>query len=141
MRLGEKVRVLREARGLGQAELAERVGIHQVTLSQWERGTRPFDGDYLEAVAEALEVEPGLFHSVSPWSKLEEAKRHYDAVIAEVQAILKETADNTSAATADNTGSGASERGLNRPAARNTNMLSELFPAPRIRSPRVPVKL
>lgn len=103
MRLGEKVRVLREARGLGQSELAERVGIHQVTLSQWERGTRPFDGDYLEAVAAALDVEPGLFHSASPWERLEEAQRQYDAVIAEVQTIFKETANNTPVPRPDNT--------------------------------------
>lgn len=36
----ERVRVLRERMGLTQAELAERVGTRQQTISEWETGAR-----------------------------------------------------------------------------------------------------
>ncbi len=35
--IGSEVRRLREALGLTQAELAEELGVHPITISRWER--------------------------------------------------------------------------------------------------------
>ena len=40
-RLSERLRQLRLARGLSQAELAKKLGTWQVTISRWETGTTP----------------------------------------------------------------------------------------------------
>lgn len=39
-RLGERLKEAREAAGLTQAEAAQRAGVHEVSLSRWERGVR-----------------------------------------------------------------------------------------------------
>jgi len=38
--IGKRVKELREARGLGQYELAERAGVRQATISRIESGAR-----------------------------------------------------------------------------------------------------
>jgi len=61
-----RLRELREAAGLTQEELADKVGIYQGTISDHERGkaTR-IDLSLIERLADALEVEPGeLFERV-----------------------------------------------------------------------------
>lgn len=40
MNVGENIRIRRESLGIGQAELAENVGISQPMLCQIERGTK-----------------------------------------------------------------------------------------------------
>ena len=55
-RLGEVVRSFREAVQLNQAEAADRIGVHAVTLSRWERGVRPMRMSDLIAVANAYGV-------------------------------------------------------------------------------------
>lgn len=37
---GTEIKAWREARGLTQAQLAELIGVHRVTLARWETGTR-----------------------------------------------------------------------------------------------------
>lgn len=93
MRIGEKVRILREAQRMTLQDLANVVGVHQVTLSQYERGTRPLPYDDIEKFADALGAEVSLFAADEPWGKIEEARRRYDAVIAEVQSILRTSQD------------------------------------------------
>lgn len=39
MDLGDRIRTAREAAGLSQAQLAERIGTTQRTIGNWERGT------------------------------------------------------------------------------------------------------
>lgn len=50
---------LRESRGelgLTQGSLAERVGVHLVTLSRWESGISPESVDVIEKLSDALNV-------------------------------------------------------------------------------------
>ncbi|MGH8931577.1 MAG: helix-turn-helix domain-containing protein [Egibacteraceae bacterium] len=58
-RLGALVRALRTTRGLGQAELARRVGISPSALSQVERGVRGLSAENLMRVWEALGIPFG----------------------------------------------------------------------------------
>lgn len=58
-RLGTLIREQRAARGLGQAELARRVGISPSALSQVERGVRGLSGDSLVRIWQALGVPFG----------------------------------------------------------------------------------
>lgn len=53
------IRQLREAKGLSQKELAERLGTSQVTLSGWETGRHVPNGTHLQQLAAALEVPMG----------------------------------------------------------------------------------
>lgn len=59
--LALRIRELRLAQGLSQAELAERAGVRQATISAMERGqTTRVDLDVLERVGRALGVAPAL---------------------------------------------------------------------------------
>ena len=55
----EKIRALREAKGLSQAELAEALGLDQTTVSAWERGVSEPTVFNLRRLADLLGVEPG----------------------------------------------------------------------------------
>jgi putative zinc finger/helix-turn-helix YgiT family protein len=41
---GEEVRFIRKALGLSQAALADRLGVHRVSVARWESGEVPADG-------------------------------------------------------------------------------------------------
>lgn len=59
---GEKIRARREALHLSQLELAEMVGVHQVTVSRWELGQCAPSRRRRLLVAAALQVTTdGLF--------------------------------------------------------------------------------
>lgn len=88
MRIGEKIRILREAQHLTIPELAELVGVNPVTFAQYERGTRAFPYELPDHVAEALGADPQLFRSEEPWAKIERARTRLDLLMAEVQSIL-----------------------------------------------------
>jgi transcriptional regulator with XRE-family HTH domain len=61
---GERIRALRQNRGLSQERLAELAGIHRTYLSSLERGERNVSLDNIYAIAEALGVSPAeLFES------------------------------------------------------------------------------
>lgn len=53
---GERLHALREAAGLSQAQLAEKLGMAQRSYSQWERRPVALRHDQLEALAAALGV-------------------------------------------------------------------------------------
>lgn len=58
--LGFRIRELRLARQWSQAQLAEKVGVRQATISGLETGrTRRVDLDTIDALARALGVQPG----------------------------------------------------------------------------------
>jgi transcriptional regulator with XRE-family HTH domain len=59
--VGLRVRELREAKGLTQAELAGKANVRRATLSAIENGqTRGVDFDTLDRLARVLGVEPGF---------------------------------------------------------------------------------
>ena len=53
-----RIRELREARGLSQAELARRVNADPTTLNKLEHGKRGLDQDWMRRIASVLEVTP-----------------------------------------------------------------------------------
>lgn len=58
-RIGERVRDLRLARGMTQAELADAVGVHRVTITRFESGTHDLGVSNLRRLANVLHVEVG----------------------------------------------------------------------------------
>lgn len=57
MRPGNRLRELRKAAGLTQAELADRTGVSQPAISQIENGVLSMDIHWMRAFARALEVK------------------------------------------------------------------------------------
>lgn len=55
---GRHLQQLRKRRGLSQTELAERLGIHQSLISQYERGYLRLHGGLIVRLAAALDVTP-----------------------------------------------------------------------------------
>ena len=53
---GERLHALREAAGLSQAQVAEKLGLAQRSYSQWERRSVALRHDQLEALARALGI-------------------------------------------------------------------------------------
>lgn len=57
--IGARVRQLRLAKGLTQADLAKRTGIHRVNISEFEHGKIDVGISNITALATALGVLPG----------------------------------------------------------------------------------
>lgn len=55
---GKHLQQIRKRRGLSQVELAQRLGIHQSLISQYERGYLRLHGALIVRLAAALEVTP-----------------------------------------------------------------------------------
>ena len=55
MKIGEKIRALRKGK-MTQAELAERVGVHETSIRRWELGNRVPDVKDIQKIAEVLNV-------------------------------------------------------------------------------------
>jgi transcriptional regulator with XRE-family HTH domain len=60
-RFGVRLRELREAAGMTQQQLAERVGVRWEAVSRWERGVREPLWSNVLALAEALGVDCTAF--------------------------------------------------------------------------------
>ncbi len=60
MTIGEKIRELRHAFGLTQAELSEKIGINSATLRKYESGQRNPKPATLEKIARGLGIEPSI---------------------------------------------------------------------------------
>lgn len=56
--VGENIRRARVAKGITQAELAQKLGVIQQQVSRWEAGSASHTVETLIAVAEALGVNP-----------------------------------------------------------------------------------
>lgn len=52
----------REHRGLTQKQLGDRLGISDMTVSRWERTARKLNTAVMDALAEALSIEPEDFY-------------------------------------------------------------------------------
>jgi transcriptional regulator with XRE-family HTH domain len=57
--IGKNVRILREARGISQEELAFRADVHRAYIGQVERSERNLTINSLEKIASGLEVKAG----------------------------------------------------------------------------------
>lgn len=55
-RMGERIGILRQEKGMTQSVLAERLGITPQAISKWERGMSFPDLSRLEELAKMLEV-------------------------------------------------------------------------------------
>ncbi|MDZ5711612.1 helix-turn-helix domain-containing protein [Jeotgalibacillus haloalkalitolerans] len=55
MKINENMRAIREARGLKQKAVAERIGVSAVTYSHYETGLRTPDPYRLKKIAEVLQ--------------------------------------------------------------------------------------
>ena len=57
MTLGERIRKARRGRGkMTQAELAERIGVHEMTVRRWESGERMPDAEAIQKISQVLGV-------------------------------------------------------------------------------------
>jgi transcriptional regulator with XRE-family HTH domain len=54
--LGQRIRQLRKAKGWRQIDLSEHSGVHEVHISDLERGSREAGLRTLQAISQALEV-------------------------------------------------------------------------------------
>lgn len=56
--IGNRIRKYREKLGISQKELAERIGVSNGRVSNWEQGLNRPDADMLAELCRALEVSP-----------------------------------------------------------------------------------
>jgi transcriptional regulator with XRE-family HTH domain len=61
VQLGERIRQLRKKRGWRQIDLAEQSGIHEVHISDLERGAREVGLRHLAALSAAFEISLSEF--------------------------------------------------------------------------------
>ncbi len=87
----------REYRGLTQEQLADRVGWSVGNISQLERALQGYSQEGLEALAEALQCDPGQLLTVDPtgddaiWSIWEKAKPGERQMIVELAKTVVKT--------------------------------------------------
>lgn len=56
--IGSRIRKYREKQGLSQKELAEKLGVSNSRVSNWEQGTNRPDADFLADICSILNVSP-----------------------------------------------------------------------------------
>lgn len=61
MTIGEKIKYLRKQKAVTQTELAKLTGIHQVSITKYEKGKMTPQPDQLQKIVEALNVSPMIF--------------------------------------------------------------------------------
>lgn len=61
MRPGNRLRELRRAKGMTQAELADASGVSQPAISQIENGTRSMDIQWMRSLSRVLDCNPADF--------------------------------------------------------------------------------
>jgi transcriptional regulator with XRE-family HTH domain len=54
--VGERIKKIRELRGISRAELAERIGVRTENIRSWETGGTPRDPVMVDEMARALNV-------------------------------------------------------------------------------------
>ena len=80
-KLGKRIRELRKARGMSQAELSEKIDIAQNTLSYIETGENFFTSETLEKLICVLNVDPKELFTF-------EREEEYSPLIDEINAML-----------------------------------------------------
>lgn len=58
--IGSRIRKYREENNLSQKQLAEKIGVSNSRVSNWEQGLNRPDADTLAAICVALDVSPSL---------------------------------------------------------------------------------
>ena len=58
--IGARIRKYREMSGFSQKELAQKIGVSNSRVSNWEQGLNRPDADILAAICVALDVSPSL---------------------------------------------------------------------------------
>lgn len=58
--IGSRIRKYREKNNLSQKQLAEKIGVSNSRVSNWEQGLNRPDADILAAICVALDVSPSL---------------------------------------------------------------------------------
>lgn len=58
--IGSRIRKYREENNLSQKQLAEKIGVSNSQVSNWEQGLNRPDADILAAICVALDVSPSL---------------------------------------------------------------------------------
>lgn len=112
MEFGEQLRLLREARKLTQAQLAERVNLSRAAISLYEAGMREPKRTELRSLADALGVRRTFWEEDERWAEVEEA-------LAQARAILlgtNSTRDSHQPVSNDSEPSAANVAGNHEPA-------------------------
>ena len=91
--LGKMIRAHRRARGLTQAELAEKSGRSIDAISQIERGLNVPSVETLVAVAEALDVPLGVMIDTAHNSWPQRRRQQFSAAVAALSALTDEQLD------------------------------------------------
>lgn len=63
--IGKRIRKYREERGFSQKVLAEKIGVSNGRVSNWEQGLNRPDADILAKLCQALEVSPSSLLGVT----------------------------------------------------------------------------
>ena len=90
MQLGENIRKYRKAKGLTQAELAEKLGTAQYVITNYERGLRKPPADKLPEIAKALGIHLDALYGINGKDAPEEKKGSGTRREAEIQKIFRE---------------------------------------------------
>lgn len=75
-----RIREIRESKGLTEAALADLVGTSQATIHRLETGERKLTEDWMRAIAKALEVTPADLISAPTLQDFREETKPYDPV-------------------------------------------------------------
>ena len=62
---GEKIRNARKALGMTQRQLADRIGVSNTSISNWEKGLSRPDADLIQKLCSALQLQPNDFYGTN----------------------------------------------------------------------------
>lgn len=128
MEFGEQLKLLREAKRLTQAELAERVNLSRAAISLYEAGTREPRHSEVRRIAEALDVPRGFFDQDDLWAEVEEA-------LAQAKELLlsgKKSARDSQFISASDSQLGAAHVAESRPSGADDFCSQATSPRPRV---------
>lgn len=94
MQFEKTLRILREKHDLSQVELSKRLGISNVTLSQYENGVRKPDIETLKQIASYFNVSTDYLLGNNPPKKDALTQKEKTDIAKEVQAILDDLSDD-----------------------------------------------
>lgn len=83
--IGEKIKLLREKRGLTQEELAEKIGVSKSSISQWENGMKEPRMGMIQKVADLFGVTKSYI--------IENETQEYDPDALEILDMLENNYD------------------------------------------------